>query len=86
VDVGWLRTEDHPDHLRLDYLVLLPEYQRRGIGESIVRELLDRAAMLGVPVKLNVLHVNPARRLYERLGFRAVGSDDHRFFMEARQG
>ena len=30
-----------------------------------------------------MLRVNPAKALYERLGFREVGGDEHRVFMEA---
>lgn len=33
--------------------------------------LLNDAARAHVPVSLSVLHGNPARRLYERLGFRS---------------
>jgi len=32
-------------------------------------------------VSLNVLFANPARRLYERLGFRVVGEGDHMYVM-----
>ena len=80
---GFVRIEDNGDYLRLDYVVLLPEHQRRGIGGAIVSDLLHQAQQRGVPVKLNVLRVNPAKALYERLGFRDVGGDEHRFFMEA---
>jgi GNAT superfamily N-acetyltransferase len=81
--VGWFRAEDNADHLRLDYIVLAPEHQRQGIGGQIVLDLLRRARERGVRLKLNVLRVNPAKTLYERLGFREVGGDEHRFFMEA---
>ncbi|QTD94255.1 hypothetical protein J4G50_19415 [Burkholderia anthina] len=40
------------------------------MGEAVLRELLTEAAREHVPVSLSVLHGNPARRLYERLGFR----------------
>jgi ribosomal protein S18 acetylase RimI-like enzyme len=82
---GWLRIERNADHFRLDYLVLAPEYQRRGIGGAIVGNLLRSATEQGLPVRLNVLRVNPAKALYERLGFREVGGDTHRFFMESKR-
>lgn len=46
-----------------------PTRQGRGLGTEIVRNLLAEAAAARVPVELQVLKVNPARRLYERLGF-----------------
>ncbi len=81
-DVGSIVVEDHGDHWVLDYIAILPEYQRRGIGTVLVRELLERAAEAGRVVRLNVLRVNPARELYERLGFHVFGSDEHRWHME----
>jgi hypothetical protein len=51
---------------------VVPDRRRSGIGERLLRELLDRARGLGLrQVTLEVLEQNdPARRLYERLGFR----------------
>jgi ribosomal protein S18 acetylase RimI-like enzyme len=40
-----------------------------------VRGLQARAAAAKRPLRLNVLINNPARRLYERLGFRIERSD-----------
>ena len=37
----------------------------------------------GLPVKLGVLKVNPARRLYERLGFRMVEETEVSYGMAA---
>lgn len=34
-----------------------------------MRELLEQATRAGASVLLDVFHGNPARRLYERLGF-----------------
>ena len=62
--VGWFRIEHNADHFRLDYIVIAPEHQRKGIGGHIVKDLLRRARDRGVPVKLNVLRVNPAKALY----------------------
>jgi hypothetical protein len=35
-----------------------------------------------IPVRLQVLKVNPARQLYERLGFCVTGGDEFRHQME----
>lgn len=45
----------------------------RGLGTRLLRELLDRAHRAGFArISLSVEDGNPARRLYERLGFVAV--------------
>jgi predicted GNAT family acetyltransferase len=64
--------------LRLMDVALLPEYRNRGMGGALVRELLDEAAAAGRLVSLHVEENNPARRLYQRLGFRDV--DDVSFY------
>ena len=48
---------------------LLPEARGAGLGTAILSDLLATEAM---PVELHVQRLNPARRLYERFGFRIV--------------
>jgi ribosomal protein S18 acetylase RimI-like enzyme len=60
---------------------LAPELQGRGIGERLIRGLMDDARRAGASVSLNVLHANPARRLYERLGFQTLMDAEHMYVM-----
>jgi ribosomal protein S18 acetylase RimI-like enzyme len=76
--IGCVRVEDHADHIFVDYIAIMPAHQRQGIGAALMRQVQASAATRGVPVRLNVLKVNPARALYERLGFRVIGEDDVR--------
>jgi ribosomal protein S18 acetylase RimI-like enzyme len=50
-------------------IVILPAYQNKGIGSALIVELLAEADAQERQVALQVLKVNPARSLYERLGF-----------------
>jgi ribosomal protein S18 acetylase RimI-like enzyme len=81
--IGMTKVVRTPERWRLVQIQLLPEWQGRGIGGRLVGALLEEARRAGVPVVLNVLKVNPARRLYERLGFRVVGERDRSFEMQA---
>ncbi len=56
-------------------VALIPAVRGRGIGTGLLKALLAEAAEGGRPVRLKVLLTNPARRLYERLGFIALGND-----------
>ncbi len=47
----------------------------QGIGTQLIKELLQRADALGKSVTLDVMHGNPARLLYLRLGFRQISQD-----------
>lgn len=68
-DAGMLITTEDAGEIFLRQISLLPAFQNRGIGTEVVRDLLDRAGRSGRRVRLQVSPGNPARRLYERLGF-----------------
>jgi len=53
----------------------------RGVGTSVVRDVMHQASRLGLPLRLQVLKANRARRLYERLGFREVAETPTHFQM-----
>lgn len=54
-----------------------PDLQGQGYGATVLRAVVEHAAERGDDVELTVARDNPARRLYERLGFRLVtGLDD----------
>jgi GNAT superfamily N-acetyltransferase len=54
---------------------VLPEYRGKGAGRALVEHSLDRARRLGFDaLQFNlVFESNPARKLYEELGFREIG-------------
>jgi ribosomal protein S18 acetylase RimI-like enzyme len=71
--VGGLFLEHRPDTIYIHEIQILPEYQGRGIGGTVIRGVIERAAGRGVPVGLSVVPANPrAQRLYERLGFAVI--------------
>ena len=82
--IGYLCVLHEADHDFLDEMALAPHARRRGIGTALVREAMEDAARRGVPLRLSVLFNNPARRLYERLGFRVVSIEQPRVRMEWR--
>ena len=83
VDVGVIATRRYEDEIFLARLYILPEYQGRGIGTQLIRSLLVEARREGLPVTLRVLTGNPAKRLYERLGFEVVEDAVTHYLMKA---
>jgi ribosomal protein S18 acetylase RimI-like enzyme len=67
--VGRLWVAREPGEVRLVDLSLLPAHRGAGLGTSLLRSLQQEAALAGKPLRLSVARDNPARRLYERLGF-----------------
>jgi GNAT superfamily N-acetyltransferase len=70
--VGRLYVARRPDQILVIDIALLPEYRNAGIGSRLLGSLLDEAAATGKPVRIHVEKLNPALRLYERLGFSIV--------------
>jgi len=63
-------------------IALMPEHRGKGIGEMLLRDLLEESASRRLPVRLQVLKNNPAAHLYERLGFVKTGEDQMYWHME----
>ncbi|MBJ9966886.1 GNAT family N-acetyltransferase [Burkholderia seminalis] len=74
--IGLLKVTRTAAEWHIHQIQILPAHQGRGIGDAVLRALLADAAREHVPVSLSVLHGNPARRLYERLGFRLASETD----------
>lgn len=56
-------------------IALLPAHRNRGIGTSLLKDLIAEATDAGKPIQLHVVSSNSAKRLYERLGFCQVGGE-----------
>ncbi|WP_084637690.1 GNAT family N-acetyltransferase [Paludibacterium yongneupense] len=69
VRVGLMKVCRSAQEWVLVQIQILPGFQGQGIGQHLLRVLLEDAKQYGVAVRLSVLRGNPARRLYERLGF-----------------
>jgi ribosomal protein S18 acetylase RimI-like enzyme len=56
-------------------IALLPECRNQGIGAALLRELMAEADQAAKKVVLYVETYNPARHLYDRLGFCCAGEE-----------
>ena len=81
-DVGWLQTKTQDDELFVAQLFVDTPFQRRGIGTEVMNGLIADATHANHAVLLAVVKINPALRLYERLGFYIVHEDDRKFYMK----
>lgn len=70
--VGAVAWSETPSLLDIDRLIVDPRELRKGIGRSLVTELLSRASGRRTEVSTGQKNT-PARTLYERLGFTSTG-------------
>lgn len=66
---GLLKIDRNGTDWHLMQIQVLPEIQSRGVGTQLLGEIVAEARRADATIRLGVLKVNPARRLYERLGF-----------------
>jgi ribosomal protein S18 acetylase RimI-like enzyme len=81
--VGAACLLETPGHTMLEMMMIEPEFQRRRIGSDFVMKLLDHARSEGRGLSLRVMKINPARAMYERLGFVVIGEDVDTYEMQA---
>jgi len=74
-DAGFIQVIEYLDRLYLRQIHLIDGFRGRGIGSKLIEAQLKRAAILVKPMTLEVLHGNPAKQLYLRLGFKVTGQD-----------
>ena len=79
--VGVVDIEWREDDLHLARIEISPKLQNLGLGAEIIEGLIDLAASRERAVALDVFDVNPARRLYERLGFKPIGVSGRKVHM-----
>lgn len=79
--VGLLKVLRGPDSWKVMQLQLSDGLRGQGLGRRLLEDVIAAATRAGVPVTLSVLRANPAKALYERLGFIIVGEDEHEFHM-----
>jgi ribosomal protein S18 acetylase RimI-like enzyme len=72
------------EEIRLIDLALLPDYRGQGIGSSLLDALLAEGQEAHKTVTIHVEKLNPALRLYERLGFARVADRGVYWFLEWR--
>lgn len=70
---------------RIVDISLLPAYRGRGIGTRLLTSVIAEADSAGKPVSIHVEVFNPARRLYERLGFVQIEDKGVYLLMERAQ-
>jgi len=80
-DIGRITTSYLADRVVIDDIHILDSYQGQGIGRSIITQIIEAADKKGMPVQLILLKTNPAKMLYDALGFYLVKEDMYRYYM-----
>lgn len=75
-DIGVTNFFQDNNEYVVGLILLHPDYQNYGIGTYILKEYIDVAKNEQKPIKLSTYKYNPAKNLYERLGFKQYNEDE----------
>jgi ribosomal protein S18 acetylase RimI-like enzyme len=81
-DIGWIQVSEANGEIHLDQLHLVEPFRDQGIGTRLIEQTMEKARQQNKPVRLSFVRGNRAVALYERLGFRIVGSDETKIHMQ----
>jgi ribosomal protein S18 acetylase RimI-like enzyme len=81
---GRLYVHRGPSEIRIMDIALAPSFRGRGIGTGLLKELMEEADASGRKLSIHVEQNNPARSLYDRLGFEPAGEHGVYVLMERR--
>jgi len=82
LDMGMYELQERDEEWFLARIEIMPEFQGRGIGTTIIQRMIDLVSKTGKPLRLQVFKVNPAQKLYERIGFLQTGETKTHVTME----
>lgn len=74
--IGLIKLALLENSVHIRQFQILPEFQNRGIGQKVLAMIKRKANNLALPITLNVLLDNPAKRLYLRMGYQLVTEND----------
>jgi ribosomal protein S18 acetylase RimI-like enzyme len=80
-DIGFITAPIRDKIIWIHTICIIPEHQNKGFGTEVIRSVIVQAREQKMPLYLSVLKMNPARRLYERLGFRVTQESTHHYQM-----
>lgn len=84
--IGTISTIESKDYIEIGQFFILPDYENKGIGTHLLKNILDRADQSGKNVTLKFLKNNPVKSLYIRNGFRVVHTDESLYYIERKPG
>ena len=80
--IGQIAVAERATEQHIVDILLVASERGRGLGAAVLKRFMASASERRVPTRLVVRRSNPALRLYQRLGFSVVASDELHFTMQ----
>lgn len=84
-DIGVLLMKEDVETIKIERFFITPKYQNKGIGTSIMLELIQKAKDERKKLSLTVIKANTrAKQFYEKLGLQVTSEDKERYTLSTQ--
>jgi Acetyltransferases len=84
-DIGAVSVSKKDSYIFINIIEILPKYQNKGIGTSIINQIITDSKNEDFSrVLLQVFKKNPAKKLYDKLGFSTIDETKTHYVMELK--
>ena len=80
-DIGVTTFYEEDGEYIVGLIIVHPDYQGKAIGTKILKDYINKAKENNKTIRLKTYKLNPAKRLYERLGFIQYMEDDTHVYL-----
>jgi ribosomal protein S18 acetylase RimI-like enzyme len=85
INIGWLKIIETKETIDINQILILPEYQGKGIGRKIINDIIKNGKDRNKTICLQVLKCNEkAKRLYIKLRFKKYDETKTHFFLNIK--
>ena len=81
-DIGVTTFYEENNEYVVGLIIVHPDYRGKGVATNIIKEYIDIAKKNNKNIKIKTYKFNPAKKLYERLGFKIYNEDDTHVYLK----
>lgn len=79
--IGFMKLVSSETEIYLAEIQIIKDYQKQGIGTKLIQSVMQQAQADNKILWLKVIQGNPAKKLYEKLGFTELRKSLYHFIM-----
>jgi ribosomal protein S18 acetylase RimI-like enzyme len=80
--IGLLKILEHQNSIEIIQIQIEPLYQGKGLGQKIIKSIIEKLSGEKLSVTLSVLKENKAKKLYDTIGFKVIIENNESFIMK----
>ena len=81
-DIGVTTFYEENNEYVVGLIIVHPDYRGKGVATNIIKKYIDIAKKNNKNIKIKTYKLNPAKKLYERLGFKIYKEDDTHVYLK----